>query len=208
MQTKNLMVCNYNVMGTKIIRRIKLIKIKGLSKKPSNKIIKKLVFLLLFIICFTITIQCCKVSTNINSRNNSVADLRLDINKLRETAAVLEVERIANNDSQINRFGSNGELMKPDEVSPDLKIALMDIADINNDGKISNEEMSKLRIMRLKSEAFQKKLGELKFKLESADRNLKNYIIITQGKYEGIILYNGPLKFIDSENKQYFGLDY
>lgn len=163
--------------------------------------------LLLLIICFTIITHCYKTLTNVNNRNISAADFRLDINRLRETSAALDLESASNKDSQINSFGSDGKLMNLDEITSDLTIALINIADINKDGKLSNEEMSTLKIMRLKVDDFQKKLGELKFKLECADCNLKNYIVITQGKYAGTILYNGPLKFIDSENKQYVGLE-
>ena len=202
MQTKNLVGYNYNAnMGTKIIRGINSI------KRP--QLLTRLFLLLLLIICFTIITDFYKTLTNVNvnNRNISVADFRLDINRLSETAATIDVERTSNKDSQINSFGSDGKLMKSDEITPDLTVALINIADINKDGKISNEEMYTLGIMRLKPDAFQKKLGELQFKLESADCNLKNYIIITQGKYSGTILYNGPLKFIDSENKRYVGLE-
>lgn len=200
MQAKNLVGYNYNAdIGTKIIRRITSI------KRP--QLLKRLFLLLLLIICFTKTTDFYKTLTNVNNRNILVADFRLDINKLSETAATIDVERTSNKDSQINSFGSDGKLMKSDEITPGLKVALINIADINKDGKISNEEMYALGIMRLKPDAFQKKLGELQFKLKSADCNLKNHIIITQGKYAGTVLYNGPLKFIDSENKRYVGLE-
>ena len=200
MQTKNLVGYNYNAsIGTKIIRGINLI------KRP--QLLTRLFLLLLLMICFTIITDFYKTLTNVNNRNISVADFRLDINRLSETAATIDVERRSNKDLQINSFGSDGNLMKCDEITPDLTVALINIADINKDGTISNEEMYTLGIMRLKPATFQKKLGELQFKLESADCNLKNYIIITQGKYAGTILYNGPLKFIDNENKRYFGLE-
>jgi len=200
MQTKNLVGYNYNVnMVTKIIRRINSIK--------RTQLLTRLFLLLLLIICFTIITHFYKALTNVNNRNISVSDFRLDINMISEAAATIDVERTSNKDSQLNSFGSDGKLMKTDEITPDLTAALINIADINKDGKISNEEMSTLGIMRLKPDVFQKKLGELQFKLESADCNLKNYIIITQGKYAGTILYNGPLKFIDSENNRYVGLE-
>ena len=200
MQVKNLVVCNYNVnMSTKNIRRINPIK--------RIKLLTRLFLLLLLIISFIIITHFYKALTNVNNSNISVTDFRLDINKLSETAATIDVERTSNKDLQINSFGSDGKLMKSDEITPNLTAALFNIADINKDGKISNEEMATLGIMRLKLDTFQKKLGELQFKLQSADCNLKNYIIITQGKYAGTILYNGPLKFIDSENKRYVGLE-
>jgi hypothetical protein len=200
MQTKNLVGYNYNVnMGTKIIRRINSIK--------RTQLLTRLFLLLLLIICFTIITHFYKALTNVNNRNISVSDFRLDINMISETAATIDVERTSNKDSQLNSFGSDGKLMKTDEITPDLTAALINIADSNKDGKISNVDMSTLGIMRLKPDIFQKKLGELQFKLKSADCNLKNYIIITQGKYAGTILYNGPLKFIDGENNRYVGLE-
>jgi hypothetical protein len=186
-------------MGTRIIRRINSIKRK--------RLLKRLFLLLLLVICFSIITYCYKTLTRVNNRNISVADFKLDINRLSETAVILEGEKTSNKDSPINSFGSDGKLMKIDEITPDLTKALVNIADIDKDGKVSNEEMSTLGIMRLKPDTFEKKLEELQFKLESADCNLKNYVIITKGKYEGTILYNGPLKFIDSENKQYVGLE-
>ena len=176
----------------------------GVRVQTKNLVVCKVVLL---IICFTIITQCYKTFTNVNNRNISVADFRLDINRLRETATALEIERTLNKNSQINSFGSDGKLMKSNEITPDLTTALINIADINKDGNISDKEMSALGIMRLKQDAFQKKLKEFQFKLESADCNLNDYIIITQGKYAGTILYNGPLKFIDNENKRYVGLE-
>lgn len=200
MQAKNFVVCNYNSnMGKNIIRKINSIK--------KIKLLTKLFILLLLIIGFTIITDFYKALANVNNRNISVTDLKVDINGLRETAAIINVERTSNKDSQINSFGSDGNIMKSDEITPDLTAALINIADNNKDGNISNEEMSTLGIMRLKPDVFQKKLGEFQFKLKSADCNLKNYIIITKGKYAGTILYNGPLKFIDSQNKQYLGLE-
>ena len=157
MQAKNLVVCNYNVnMVTKNIRRINPIK--------RIKLLTRLFLLLLLIICFMLITHFYKALTNVNNSNISVTDFRLDINKLSETAATIDVERTSNKDLQINSFGSDGKLMKSDEITPNLTAALINIADINKDGKISDEEMSTLGIMRLKLDAFQKKLNELQFK--------------------------------------------
>ena len=200
MQAKNLVVCNYNSnIGRKIIRRINSIK--------KIKLLVRLFILLLLIIGLTIITDFYKTLANVNNKNISVTDFKLDINILSETAATINVERTSNKYSQINSFGSDGNIMKLDEITPVLTAALINIADDNKDGNISNEELSTLGIMRLKPDVFQKKLSEFQFKLKSADCNLKNYIIITQGKYAGTILYNGPLKFIDSENKRYVGLE-
>lgn len=200
MQTKNLVVCNYNVnTGSKII--------KSFNSLQKTRLITVFLTLLLFAISFTAIKNFYNALNSISNRNISVSDFKLDINRLSETAAIIEVERTSNKSSQINSFGSDGIVMKADEIKPALTTALINIADINTDGKISDEEISALGIMRLKPDTFQKKLRELKFSLSSPDCNLKNYIIITQGKYAGTILYNGSLKFIDDQNKQYFGLE-
>jgi len=200
MQTKNLVVCNYNInMGAKIIKKF------GSIKKI--QLLTILFLLLLSITCFSIITQFYEILTSVNNKNISVAAFKSDINKLSETSDIINVEKTSNKDSQINSFGSDGNIINSNEIKPALTAALINIADINHDGNISDEELSTLQIMRLKPESFQKKLGELQFILESADLNLKNYIIITQGQYAGTILYNGPMKFIDSENKRYFGLE-
>lgn len=194
MHTKNLVAYNYNLnLGKKIIRKISSI--------------KKLILLLLLIICFVNIIGFSKVLEGFNNKDILVADFKTDINMLSETAGALEMERTSNKSSQINKFGSDGKLIQVDEITPDLSAALIKIADINNDKKISNEEFSALGIMRLNPDVFQKELREFQFNLRSADHNLKKFIIITKGEHAGTILYNGPLKFIDGENKQYFGLE-
>ena len=169
MYTKNLLVYNYKVnTGTKIMRKMNLI---------------KRIFLLLFlIVCFVSIIRFTKsLQCGING-DILVADFKTDINMLSETAGVLEIERTSNKSSEINKFGSDGKLVQAKEIAPDLSAALIRIVDINNDGKITNEEISALGIMRLKSDIFQKELRELQFNLKSSDHNLKKFIIITKGK--------------------------
>lgn len=126
---------------------------------------------------------------------------------LSETAGVLEVERKSNKHSEINQFGSDGKLAHSNEITMDLSKALIEIADADNDKKLSDEEIASLGIMKLKSDTFQKKFKEFQFNMKSSDHKLENYIVITKGKYAGTILYNGPLKFIDKEHKRYFGLE-
>ena len=193
MYTKNLRSYNYNVnIGTIIIRKINL---------------RKILFLLLFLtICFTSKI--CFYNYFQYSKNGDVlvADFKTDINILSETADDLEIERTSNKYLEINQFGSEGKLVHVNEIKPDLLESLIKIVDIDNDGKISNEEIASLGIMRLKSDIFQKELKELQFNLKSSDHNLENYIIITSGKYAGTIFYNGPLKYIDNQHKRCFGL--
>ena len=200
MQTKNLIVYtnNFNFKSNST-RNFK-------SIKQSNLLIGLLISLLLGI-SFLIISDFFNVLYSTNNKAASMADFKLDINNLSETALVIESERKSSNDSKINSFGSDGSLMKSDEIRPKLTAALINIADINEDKKISNEEISSLEIMRLNQNLYKNKLKTLGFNLKSTDCNLNNYIIITQGKYAGTILYNGPFKFTDNGNKRYFGLE-
>ena len=200
MQTKNLVVYtnNFNFKSNST-RNFK-------SIKKSNLLIGLLISLLLGI-SFLIISDFFNVLYSTNNKAASMADFKLDINNLSETALVIESERKSSNDFQINSFGSDGTLMKSDEIRPSLTAALVNIADINEDKKISNEEISSLEIMRLNQKLYKNKLKTLGFNLKSTDCNLNNYIIITQGKYAGTILYNGPFQFIDNGNKRYFGLE-
>jgi len=198
MQTKNLVVCNFN-LRSKLTKNFK-------SIKKSNILIGLMLSFLLAL-SFSITIDFFEVLNSANSKNISIADFKLDITRLSETALVIESERKFNNDSKINSFGSDGTLIKSEEFSPKLTNALVNIADINNDGNISNEEISSLKIMKLNTDVFKNELKILGLNLKSVDCNLNNYIIITQGQYAGTILYNGPFKFIDNKNKRFFGLE-
>lgn len=194
MYTKNLLFYNSRVsIGTIILRKISLIKI---------------LFLLLFLIILaTGMIYIYSFFENVNNSDILVADFKTDISMLSETAGVLEIERTSNKYSEINQFGSDGKLINADEIIPDLSQALTNFIDIGNDGKISNEEIESLGMMRLKSDIFQRELKKFQFNLKSSDNNLKNFIVITKGKYAGTILYNGNLKFIDDEDRRYFGLE-
>ena len=200
MQTKNLVVCTYNFnLRSKFTKNFK-------SIKKSNILIG-LILSFLLAISFYIISDFFQVLNSANNKMISVADFKLDITRLSETALVIEGERKLNNNSQINSFGSDGSLLKSDEISPKLTTALVNISDINKDGKISNEELSSLKIMRLNPNIFKNELKILGLNLKSVDCNLNNYIIITEGQYAGTILYNGPFKFIDNKNKRYFGLE-
>ena len=200
MQTKNLVVYtnNFNFKSNST-RNFK-------SIKQSNLLIGLIISLLLGI-SFLIISDFFNVLYSTNNKAASMADFKLDINNLSETALVIESERKSSNDSKINSFGSDGSLMKSDEIRPKLTAALITIADINEDKKLSNEEISSLEIMHLNQNLYKNKLKTLGFNLKSTDCNLNNYIIITQGKYSGTILYNGPFKFTDNGNKRYFGLE-
>ena len=200
MQTKNLVVYTNNFnLRSKFTRNFK-------SIKKSNLLIGLLISLLLAI-SFLIISDFFNVLYSTNNKVTSMADFKLDINNLSETALVIESERKSSNDSQINSFGSDGSLMKLDEIRPKLTAALVNIADLNDDKKISNEEIASLKITRLNQNLFKDELKTLGFNFKSPDCNLNNYIIITQGKYAGTILYNGPFKFTDNGNKRYFGLE-
>ncbi|BCZ45465.1 hypothetical protein psyc5s11_15320 [Clostridium gelidum] len=200
MQTKNLVVYNNNFnLRSKFTKNFK-------SIKKSNLLIGLLISLLLAI-SFLIISDFFNVLYSTNNKAASMADFKLDINNLSETALVIESERKSSNDSQINSFGSDGSLMKLDEIRPKLTAALVNIADLNEDKKISNEEIASLEIMRLNQNLFKNELKTLGFNFKSPDCNLNNYIIITQGKSAGTILYNGPFQFIDNRNKRYFGLE-
>ena len=200
MQTKNLVVYTNNFnLRSKFTRNFK-------SIKKSNLLIGLLISLLLAI-SFLIISDFFNVLYSTNNKAASMADFKLDINNLSETALVIESERKSSNDSQINSFGSDGSLMKLDEIRPKLTAALVNIADLNEDKKISDEEIASLEIMRLNQNLFKNELKTLGFNFKSPDCNLNNYIIITQGKYAGTILYNGPFKFTDNGNNRYFGLE-
>lgn len=200
MQAKKLAVYTANInIVTKIIS-----KINSTKKGP---FLIGLFITFLFTLSFAFIIDFNKTIATSNNRTIYISDFKLDISKLSETAAIIESKRTLDSSLQVNKFGSNEEIVKFDEITPDLKIALTNIADTNNDKKLSNDEISELQIMRLNSNAFQKELKTHQLSLESADRNLKNFAVITHGKYAGTILYNGPLKFVDDENRHYFGLD-
>ena len=200
METKNFVVHTYNFnLRSKFTKNFK-------SVKKSNILIG-LILSVLLTISFYIISDFFQVLKSANNKMISVADFKLDITKLSETALVIESERKSSNDSQINSFGSDGSLLKSDEISPKLTTALVNISDINKDGKISNEELSSLKIMKLNTDVFKNELKILGLNLKSVDCNLNNYIIITKGQYAGTILYNGPFRFIDNTNKRYFGLE-
>lgn len=61
--------------------------------------------------------------------------------------------------------------------------------------------------VKLNTDILKEKLKTLNLRLQSIDCNLNSYIVIVQGKYAGTVLYNEPFKFIDSNNKRYFGLE-
>lgn len=200
METKKQIAYVYNFnFYWKFIKDFKLI------KKPT--LFKFLLILLLSTSCFSIVSDFSKTLASSANKAALLSSFKLDVNMLSETALIIENKRKLNNDYQINSFGSDGILMSSSEIKPSLTSALISIADINNDKKLSDEEFSVLRPMRLNSNIYKEQLKTFGFNLRSLDCNLNNYIVITEGKYAGTILYNGPFKFVDDKNKQYLGME-
>ncbi|WP_160689503.1 hypothetical protein [Clostridium sp. C2-6-12] len=200
METKKQIDCVYNFnFYLRFIKDFKLI------KKPT--LFKFLLILLLFISCFSIVSDFSKTLAISANKAELLSNFKLDVNMLSETALIIENKRKLNNDYQINKFGSDGILVSSSEIKPSLTSALISIADTNNDKKLSAEEFSVLRPMRLNSNIYKEQLKTFGFNLHSLDCNLNNYIVITDGKYAGTILYNGPFKFVDNKNKQYLGIE-
>lgn len=200
METKKQVVYthNFNFKG-KFTKYFGFIKVSNL--------LKFLLILLLAVSCFSIISDFFKTLDSANNKATLVSNFKLDINVLSETALIIENKRNLRNDYKINSFGSDGILITLNEIKPSLAAALISIADVNNDKILSDEELLELKPMRLNSNTFTNELKTFGFNLKSPDCNLNNYIIITQGKYAGTILYNGPLKFIDDKNRRYFGMD-
>lgn len=200
METKKQIDYVYNInFYWKFIKDFKLI------KKPT--LFKFLLILLLSTSCFSIVSDFSKTLASSANKAALLSSFKLDVNMLSETALIIENKRNLNNDYGINRFGSDGILISSSEIKPSLTSALIRIADINNDKKLSDEEFSVLKLMRLNSNIYKEQLKTFRFNLHSLDCNLNNYIVITEGKYAGTILYNGPFKFVDDKNKQYLGIE-
>lgn len=200
METKKQIDYVYNInFYWKFIKDFKLI------KKPT--LFKFLLILLLSTSCFSIVSDFSKTLASSANKAALLSSFKLDVNMLSETALIIENKRNLNTDYGINRFGSDGILISSSEIKPSLTSALIRIADINNDKKLSDEEFSVLKLMRLNSNIYKKQLKTFGFNLHSLDCNLNNYIVITEGKYAGTILYNGPFKFVDDKNKQYLGIE-
>jgi len=200
METKKQVVYTHNFSF-----KLKFAKYFGFIKV--SNLLKFLLILLLAVSCFSIISDFFKTLDSANNKATLVSNFKLDINVLSETALIIENKRNLSNDYKFNSFGSDGILITLNEIKPSLAAALISIADVNNDKILSDEEFLELKPMRLNSNTFTNELKTFGFNLKSPDCNLNNYIIITQGKYSGTILYNGPLKFIDDKNRRYFGID-
>lgn len=200
METKNQMVYTYNF-------NFKWNSIKDFKFMKKSTFLRFLLILLLLTSCFSIINDFFKTLDSATNKAALVANFKLDVNVLSETALIIENERKLNNNYELNSFGSDGILINSNEIKPNLTTALINIADINNDKKLSDEELSELKPMRLNSNIYKNQLKTFGVNLRSPDCNLNNYIVITQGKYSGTILYNGPFKFVDDKNKRYFGIE-
>lgn len=200
METKNQMAYGYNF-------NFKWNSTKDFKFMRKSNFLRFLLILLLLTSCFSIISDFFKTLGSSTNKAALVANFKLDVNILSETALIIENERKSNNNYEINSFGSDGILVNSSEIKSSLTTALINIADINNDKKLSDEELSELKPMKLNSNIYKNQLKTFGVNLRSPDCNLDNYIIITQGKYSGTILYNGTFKFVDDKNKRYFGIE-
>ena len=181
------------------------------SKISIQKIMlaKKIAALLIIAIGFSsVLFLTSKLFAN-NSYSNDieVADFRTDLNKLWETSKVIDSLRVSKPDLNLHEFGTTGELLNVNDINQNLKRVLLKAADINGDNRLSQDEITALGIMYIDEKLYIKELKVLQYNSLSIDNNLNHYVMITKGKYTGTVLYNGPLKFIDSKNKNYFGVD-
>lgn len=145
--------------------------------------------------------------SNDYSKDLFVADFRTDVNKLWEASKIIESKRINNSNLNLREFGTTGKVLNSDEINQNLKRVLINIADIDGDNKLSEDEIQSLGIMSLNEDIYSKELKILQFYRLSIDNNLKHYVVITKGEFAGIVLYNGCMQFIDSNKRCYFGVE-
>lgn len=166
---------------------------------------KKFILLLAALFIFSGVFSVYALANSDNAKDLSVADFRFDINKLSEVAMIIEAGK--NNDSSTAAFGADTAPITFSDINPYLKKALTKIADINNDNEFSVDELSSLGIRKLNPDLYQRELKAGQYGSISSDGNLNHFLVMTKGKHAGTVLYNGNLKFIDSKNRQYFGLE-
>jgi hypothetical protein len=140
------------------------------------------------------------------SKDLNVADFRTDINKLWEVSKIIEARRINNSDLTLSKFGTTGNILLVNEMNPNLENAIISIADSDGNSKLSDNEIQSLGIMKLDRELYSRELS-IQFYHLSIDNNLEHYVIITEGQFTGTILYNGGLRFIDSNKRCYLGVE-
>lgn len=173
--------------------------------------LKKLMETILFILVLIFILkQLINLAENDRYENNLlVANFKTDMNKLWDTSLLIESYKTNKfKYKKLNRFGANGKIVNLATILPDLKYALLKIADKNKNMKLSNAEIKNIGLMGLASEIYLNELKTLQYNDLTVDNNLQHYIIITKGKYAGTILYNGLLKIIDLNNNQYFGVEF
>lgn len=172
-----------------------------------NKIVTKLgTFLIIISIAAAALFFVSKsFSGNGRSKDMFIAEFRTDVNKLWEASRIIEMSRARN--PEIKEFGTTGQLLGEGEVDQRLKNALISIADSDGDKKLSDSEFKALGLMRLDKKLYSEELKRLQYMNLSTDNNLEHYIIVTEGKYSGTILYNGVLDFVDSNSRRYFGVE-
>ncbi|WP_236895030.1 hypothetical protein [Clostridium beijerinckii] len=100
-----------------------------------------------------------------NSSSLAVDDFKSDISMLSETVNIIETERTSNENLQINHFGSDGKIVDASEIRTDLATALIKIGDMDNDKKLSDDEITELGMMKLDTKTIQKELREFQFKI-------------------------------------------
>lgn len=165
----------------------------------------RIIYSLLILISIFLIIYC--YLKLIEDKDLTVADFKYDVNKLTYAAFALEESKGLNETTPLTPFATENKVLSISDISPNLKKALIKIADNDNDGKISKEEFASLGIKRLNKYYYNKELLVQQFENIKSDTNLNNFIIVTCGKNAGTILYNGWKKFYDRNNIQYFGLD-
>lgn len=178
-----------------------------IRKKTALKVIYILLIMGILFTAILLLSKSITSSRNTYSRDTFVAEFKTDINKLWEVSKVIEWERSNNSNLNMHAFGSTGNILSSKDINQNLKGALLNVADSNNDNKPSEDELKALGIMNLDEKLYSKELKRLQYYNLSVDNNLNHYVIVTQGKYAGTILYNGGLKFADSNNKCYYGVE-
>lgn len=196
MRIENITASNLGPMGRSSIREV-----------LGNILRKTYLFIAAFLLISSILFLDHFLVDTTYRKDISVADFRFDVNRLTVAASVLETLRQNHPTPGDTPYGSDGRAISLNEVRPGLAAALVKIADANQDRVISEEEIKTLKIMHLTPELYRKELQQLQFELISRDHNLRNYLVITQGQYSGTLLYNGPLRFVDSKNTRYFGIE-
>ncbi len=99
--------------------------------------LKKIKYVLAFFIIAFVFFACFLIfqRTYCNDfyKDISVADFRFNINQLSLVAKVIESTRTSNSKSDVEIYGTEGKPLTIDEIRPELKAALVKVADIDND---------------------------------------------------------------------------